>query len=106
MNLVLSRILAFATTFALFFVSPAVAETLIMPQELVASATKNACEQIPDFFKRPGMVNPAERRVLVPRKQLSRPLFLDHHDRSGGEVSLLIESGVARVPRRLIDRST
>lgn len=29
-----------------------------MPDELSAYATKNGCQQVADFFKRPGMVNP------------------------------------------------
>lgn len=33
--------------------------TPIMPEELIAYAAKNGCEQVSDFFKnRPGMVNP------------------------------------------------
>jgi hypothetical protein len=32
--------------------------TPIMPEELIAYAAKNGCEQVSDFFKRPGRVNP------------------------------------------------
>lgn len=32
--------------------------TPIMPEELIAYAAENGCEQVGDFFKRPGMVNP------------------------------------------------
>lgn len=32
--------------------------TPIMPEELITYAAKNGCEQVSDFFKRPGRVNP------------------------------------------------
>lgn len=38
--------------------SPASEPMPVMPEELIAYVAKNGCEQVGDFFKRPGMVNP------------------------------------------------
>ena len=42
----------------LFVAAGGEAETLVMPEELVELARQKGCDQIEDFFKRPGLVNP------------------------------------------------
>ena len=54
------RSAALTTCFLLLtlFSSPASAQTMVMPRDLVDFAIANGCTPIDDFFKRPGMINP------------------------------------------------
>lgn len=48
-------------------IASALGASQIMPDELIAYATKNGCQPVGDFFKRPGMVNPSFVSVLCLR---------------------------------------
>ena len=49
---------AFNCIVLFFLFQPAIAATLIMPKDLVDIAEQNGCEQISNFFERPGQVDP------------------------------------------------
>jgi hypothetical protein len=45
-------------TMVVLWAAPVLAETLIMPRELVEHARQNGCDQVADFFDRVGTVGP------------------------------------------------
>lgn len=50
-------------------------EVLVVPEELNEIAKQNGCSQIPDFFRRPGMVEPAHVYGYVPGPKENSAVF-------------------------------
>jgi hypothetical protein len=82
---------AMVVLFVSAFVMPAVAETLIMPRELVEFAKQNGCGQLDDFFDRPEMVGPPYAYGYLPGpKERSAVLWCEARDRGKRQVFLLV----------------
>src|SRR2546425_13335776 len=71
--------------------TPAVSEpSVTMPEELSAYAMSKGCEEVRDFFKRPGMINPPYvYGYLEGRREGSAVLWCERRERGRPRFSLV-----------------
>jgi hypothetical protein len=68
------------------------ADTLVMPRELVDFAHASGCEQIDNFFARPGMVNPPYAYGWLPGdREKSAVFWCEKTKKSGKPYSLMFK---------------
>src|SRR2546428_6953928 len=74
--------------------TPAVSEpSVTMPEELSAYAMSKGCEEVRDFFKRPGMINPPYvYGYLEGRREGSAVLWCERREGESRRVRLIVMS--------------